>query len=1658
VSFGSDDVAENVVHHMADVHVSVAEASVRFHRLTGRHNYVTPKSFLELVAFYKGALGSKRDRLRAALERLRAGLQTLRSTAANVSVLQAELKVKLANVEERKAATDVLLGQMGQQRGEAHTQQAIASKERIRAEKFAKEAEEIEADAATELAAAQPALDHAEEAVNCLTKASLTELKSLTKPPAGVDKVTTCVLMMVKNEKKNFSWDNAKRMMANIDKFKQELEEFDPKVIPDELIERIAPILNDPEFTFERLCKKSSAAANMANWVINIIEYNKIYVKVKPLMTRLEEARTAKEDAMADLKRVEAQLRAVEDRLNSLQERFMVATNEKTRVEAEASECTNRLQLAGRLVNGLSSENERWEKEAEQLQKGTETLVGDTLLASAFVSYIGAFDADARVALWKDVWTNDIMSREIPLCDGSPLKTLADDAAVAKWGMEGLPADLFSIENGALITSCTRWPLVIDPQLQGLAWLKLHFSGDAEAADSNAAERAAAAVSAAINTGDAEDADEAEQEQQQQAEVPAKPQLGRRQTSVRGSTASSGAAAAAAAASASASPKSASPKAGGAARSKKVTTAADPNKKELVILQPGAKNWLQTMVAAVKSGATVILENVGETFDPVLEPLLARSFTFKGRQPYLTLGGREVEYDPEFRLVIQTRAANPHFRPEVLAQCTLINFNVTEQGLEDQLLAHVVSFEKAELERHKQELQRAFNVYKIQLLQLEDALLSKLSAAPPDILSDIPLIESLEATKATANEVARSVERGRETEKGINAARELYRPVAVEAAMLYFLVLQLGGVHHMYQYSLESFLRYFGKAIAKTGETKAPGQEGLRVQALTQAVRLTIFTAVNRGLLVEHRTAFLVQMTLNLLRRGVIKLKQQEDRFDAETLGFLLKAPRVADNRRNDIEWLPDAQWHTVLALAELPGFEKLPADMMESAPRFREWYGATAPEQERLPLDWRELDKTPFLKLLVVRALRPDRTLAALQSLVRSTLPNGHLYADCDAQRNSYQVLVDSFADAGPETPVYLIISSGANVVDDVERLARQDKRVEGQTFFNVSMGQGQDTVAMAVLDKARAKGHWVLLNNLHLMPSWLPQLCKKLDEETAKTHDDFRLFLSSAPSRDIPVSLLNRCIKLSSEPPTGLRANLARAWASFDAAEVDGSDAKSRSILFGLCYFHSAMLERRTYGTKGFNMPYPFSGQDLAHCSLVLRNCMDKHAGAKLPWADLRYLFGEIMYGGHIANDWDRRVCNTYLEYYLNDALLSELDMFPFAELAKQQQQQGQGQQHGEQDGAMDNDLQQDGKEEEDSSTDSKKRKAARSFHVQGYATHERYVAHLNESFPAAETPLAFGMHPNAELGFRTQRTSSLFKLLVDMQTAKAASDEDGAQPSALHLAEATMQDILEVYRDVRLDTSGAEHLTDPFQTHFLQECKRFNALAAEMVRSLTELELGCRGALTMTERMDKLMDALVRDAVPEAWQRISYPSQRPLGSWLANLQQRAQQLSEWLELPERTPACTWISGFFNPQSFLTAVLQTRARASGVELDKLVITTEVLKKRANDIDDASRDGAYVKGLWLEGARWDLQQACMAEQVPRETVSAMPVINIKAVPAQELEQQRQQGPTMYSAPVYRTQRRGDTFVFAASLRTKLPAKKWVLAGACLLLDPEEQH
>jgi len=225
--------------------------------------------------------------------------------------------------------------------------------------------------------------------------------------------------------------------------------------------------------------------------------------------------------------------------------------------------------------------------------------------------------------------------------------------------------------------------------------------------------------------------------------------------------------------------------------------------------------------------------------------------------------------------------------------------------------------------------------------------------------------------------------------------------------------------------------------------------------------------------------------------------------------------------------------------------------------------------------------------------------------------------------------------------------------------------------------------------------------------------------------------------------------------------------------------------------------------------------------------------------------------------------------------------------------------------------------------------------------------------------------------------------------------------------------------------------------------------NVLMHKVLETLTELAQGFAGELTMSDAMESLMEALYMDRVPVPWSRLAWPSKRSLAGWLTDLGMRIKQLNEWTENPMSIPMCTWLSGLQNPQSFLTAIMQQTAQMNQLELDKLMVTTDITKVYADGIKNASREGAYVTGLFLEGARWNNDNGELERARPREMFFQMPVLNIKAIKASTTPQ------GAFDCPVYQTTMRGPTFVFEAQLKTKYPSAKWVMAGAAMLMDAE---
>jgi dynein heavy chain len=673
-------------------------------------------------------------------------------------------------------------------------------------------------------------------------------------------------------------------------------------------------------------------------------------------------------------------------------------------------------------------------------------------------------------------------------------------------------------------------------------------------------------------------------------------------------------------------------------------------------------------------------------------------------------------------------------------------------------------------------------------------------------------------------------------------------------------------------------------------------------------------------------------------------------------------------------------------------------------------------PENEKLPLDWKKLENMPFEKLLVVRAMRPDRTTTALENFIRKVMPRGDEFVDCDSTSNSKQILESAFRDSNTSTPIYFILSPGVNPVEDLEYICKVQGFEIKKMLHTIALGQGQDKFANDKLDQGHKEGFWVMLQNVHLMPYYLYELEKKLTAFAAEgSHPNFRLFLTSDPSNAIPIGLLEKSIKLTNEPPQGLRDNFKRAFSFFKKEEIEDKDPKIKTILFGLCYFHAVMCERRKFGTKGWNRTYPFSMGDLRDSSVVLQNYMDNNqASGKIPWDDLKYLFGDIMYGGHIVDNYDRRFCSTYLDNLMNDALLDEAELFPFIE----------------------------GKNI--------------SFKCPTPLSHEGYIKYIEQDLPP-ETPLGYGLHPNAEIDYRTNQCQQLFEILVDLQPKSGGGGGGGA----------TEDTRIKDYQDLvnnNLSLEGlkvniedlASKLDDqtrgPYQNAFIQECEKLNNLINGILRSLGDLDLAYKGELTMNEAMEALEDCIRLDRVPPQWKKIAYPSERGLISWTENIKARIDQMNLWKDDPVKIPKVVFINRLINPNSFLTAICQIFCRESNPqqELNRTLIQTDVLKKNywEADLPELRKtDGALVFGFQVEGARWDINSG-LEESFPKTSFSIVPVVNCKAVIISDKVDK-----TVYICPVYKTVDRMNTYVFPAQLKTKHPADKWVISGVAMILD-----
>jgi dynein heavy chain len=1015
-------------------------------------------------------------------------------------------------------------------------------------------------------------------------------------------------------------------------------------------------------------------------------------------------------------------------------------------------------------------------------------------------------------------------------------------------------------------------------------------------------------------------------------------------------------------------------------------------KNSLNIIKLSDADYMRTMENCIQFGNPVLLENIGEEIDAVLEPLLLKQTFKQGGLEYIRLGDSTIEYSADFRFYITTKLRNPHYLPELSTKVTLINFMITPEGLEDQLLAIAVARERPELEEVKNKLLSQSAENKRQLKDIEDKILKILSNSEINILEDETAIDILSSSKVLAKEIGEKQAIADKTEKQIDEIRAGYRPIAVHSSVMFFCIADLANVEPMYQYSLSWYINLFVNSIDKSEKSS---DLDTRLENLRNHFTESLYLNICRSLFEKDKLVFSI-----LLCTSIMKSRQQ---LESEELRFLLTGGiGIGDTTspNPDKSWITDKMWGEICRLSLLRPFHDFAHIFLAHLDAWQAIFDSRDPHTLPFPGDWNNL--TGFQKLCVLRCLRPDRMVPAFQNFIVEEMGKRFI------EPPSFD-LPSSYADSNSSTPLIFILTPGADPTSALLKFA-DDKNIPPNKINSISLGQGQGPIAAKMISTAVLDGTWIILQNCHLAISWmssLEKICEELTPDT--THPEFRLWLTSYPSDKFPPSVLQNGVKMTNEPPKGLKANLMKSYTTDPISSKGFHEGCSKQIVFeklllSLCFFHAVVQERRNFGPIGWNIPYEFNETDLRISAQQLRNFLDEYEEIQLE--ALTYLTGQCNYGGRVTDERDRRTMMSLLRIYYSNKIASE-----------EYKLSGSGM-----------------------------------YYIPDQTSYNDCIEYM-KTLPLEAKPEVFHLNDNADISKNQLEIQQLFAAILSTQARTESGGGKKTEDIVNDVAKDMLSKLPPPFDLAKVSQLYPVSYMESMNTVLVQELTRFRNLIELIRKSLVDIGKAIKGLVVMSAELEDVSNSILVGSIPNMWKGKSYPSTKPLSSYFQDLLTRIEFFTKWIE--NGPPIVFWLSGFFFTQSFLTGCLQNYARKYTVPIDLLAFDYQVQPTKTAGV--RPEDGAYITGLYLEGARWDIPSNSIAESFPKVLYDAMPVIWIKPGEKGNFESKN-----TYECPVYKTVlRRGvlsttghsTNFVMNMRIPSKLPEDHWINRGVAGILS-----
>ncbi|KAL5535276.1 DYN1_2 [Sanghuangporus sanghuang] len=935
--------------------------------------------------------------------------------------------------------------------------------------------------------------------------------------------------------------------------------------------------------------------------------------------------------------------------------------------------------------------------------------------------------------------------------------------------------------------------------------------------------------------------------------------------------------------------------------------------------------FLKVLESALRFGNPLLIQDV-EHLDPILNAVLNKEIRRTGGRVLIRLGSQDIDFSPSFTMFLSTRDPSVEFSPDICSRVTFVNFTMTRSSLQSQTLDQVLKVERPDTERKRTDLMKIQGEFRLRLRTLEKLLLQALNESTGNILDDDKVINTLETLKKEAAEITRKVEETDTIMREVEQVTAEYMPIAQACSSVFFILEQLNLVNHFYQFSLSFFLDIFDYILHHNPHLQSVTDHVARRRILFDDLFLVVFRRTSRALLHQDHV-----MLATLLAQA--KLRGADDISDEYE--FLLESgesvlPPGGASESHELTVLSTEQQERLNNYAKHPLFKPVLDHVHNNQDEWVPFLQSTEPEIYA-PSPWEPnsaiIDTLRYV--LLIKCFRPDRLVQSMGTFLRTAFEK-------DLTLESDYNLADVVQhEVPPATPLALVSVPGYDASYRVEVLVQSS----GIRCSSVAMGSQEGfSLADQAIAVAARQGTWVLLKNVHLAPSWLGQLEKKL--QTLNPNRNFRLFLTMEANPVIPVNILRQSRIIMNEPPPGIKANLLDSLRSIPQGRLAQGPAEKSRLYFLLAWFHAIVQERLRYAPLGWSKKYDFNDSDMNAAFGTIDVWISSVAKGRanvdpvsIPWDAVRTLVKQSVYGGRIDSDFDQKLLDTFVDSLFTPAAYNlGFDLVPRSE--------------------------------------------GKAVLTVPEGTKVDHFLSWVQELPDREPPSWLSLPPTAERVIALAQSNDL---LIKLRKMKSLVDDDveevkptGPAKSLTAEQPAWMRALLDRCREWltalpesfnTLAKQSADN-QDPLNRLFLREGEIGRKLLSQVRRDLADVIKVCEGSLKQTNHLRSLLSALTKGTIPPHWMRYKVKKMMSVSEWIPNLARRLAQLDRIAGLDSLNHVEVWLGGLFFPEAYVTATRQAVAHRKRWSLETLDLRLDI--ERVND-----PNAFIVDGLVLEGASW---------------------------------------------------------------------------------------